>query len=310
MALRLNDLQPQDMWNDETTWEEVTAAMDPPMPKAWIRGLKGTHSDDASYIYPTPADFWRKYWKPHGINDWKVMRSHLWMMRSHLWMILSYVTFDDPECDYGKKCYVGGPDTDIRIGQIIALLAGLDTDTDLSSIPSCTVSSPFDRTRTEQRLETIDYNTTKADGDIQALQERLSSVRQRTTNLEKRDERKRHQQGKGQERQRLKELGEMLAASRTNFHKNMAEFSRQQRKKEEEAKRNAEALRRVEPVLSVVMMIPELMDGEIHSMIKVPWSQVQAKDGKAIFEFEGINYELQWNKFNSTSYTGHAMESD
>lgn len=274
MALRLVDLRPQDKWDEETTWEEVAAKMDPPMPQAWIRGLKSTDPGDASYTCPTPADFWRKYWKPESRlwGDWSGIQSCLWTR-------LNYVTFGDPDCYYGKEGNVGSYDTDPRISQIIALLAGLDANTDLNSAPTCTVSSPFDRTRTEQRLETLDYNTTQTDWDIQELQERLNSVKERTTTLEKKAARKRYQQERAQQEQEKRE-------------------------------QNAEALKRVEPVLSVVMMVPELTDGGMHGIMKVPWSQVQGKNGKAIFEFQGVNYELRRNKFNSTGYTGHALESD
>jgi len=268
MALKLDDLRPQDKWDEETTWEELSAAMDPPMPEAWIRGLKKT-DDDARYAFPTPAHFWRKYWKWSG-KDWGGMQSALWCA-------LSYVTFDDPDCDYGKVGNVGSADSDPRIDQILALMAGLDANANLNSTPTCTVSSLFDRTRTEQRLETLDYNTTQADWDIQTLQERLRSVKQRTDILEKRGERKRYQQERAQQEQEKRE-------------------------------QDAEALKRVEPVLSVVMMVPELMDGGMHGVVGVPWGRVRAKDGKAIFEIQGVNYELRRNKHNPNGYTGHVLE--
>jgi len=267
MPLKLENLRPQDKWDEETTWEELGAAMDPPMPQAWIRGLKSTHPDNAKYACPTPAHFWRKNWSSSGRNDWRGMRSCLWVT-------LGYVTFDDPE---RAKAGLGLPDTDPRIDQILALMAGLDADANLNRTPTCTVTSPFDRTRTEQRLETLDYDTTQADWDIQALQEQLNSVKQWTAILEKRAERKRHRQEKAQEEQ-------------------------------EEAVRNTEALKRVEPILHVTLMVPELMDNGMHCVAELPWSHVQAKDGKAIFEFEGVNYELRRSKQNPQNYTGHTLE--
>jgi hypothetical protein len=44
-------------------------------------------------------------------------------------------------------------------------------------------------------------------------------------------------------------------------------------------------------------------------VIQVPWSHVRAEDGKAIFEFESVNYELRRDKRNPRGgYTGHALE--
>lgn len=273
MALKLDDLRPQDKWDEETTWEEVAAAMDaagnPPLPKAWIRGLKSTHPDNASHACPTPAHFWRKYWKPKGLNDWRGMQSCLWTTLRH-------VTSGDPECHYGKDANIGYRDA--RIDDILVLLAGLNTGAKLDRSPTCTVISPIDRTRTEQRLETLDYNTTQANWDIQELRERLNSVKERTTTLEKKAARKRHQQERA-------------------------------RREQEERERDAEALKRVEPVLSVVMMVPELMNNGMHGVVGVSWSHVRGKDGKAIFEFEGVNYELRRNKQNPRGgYTGHRLE--
>jgi len=273
-----------------------------PMPQAWIWGLESTHLNNASNTCLTPAHFWRKYWEPQGMNDWKVMQSCLWTT-------INYVTFGDPDCDYGKEGNIGLPETDPRIDQILALMAGLDPDTNLNSTTMYTVISPLDRTRTEQRLETLDYDTTQADWDIQVLQKRFSLIRQRTTILEKRAEWKRHRQESAHERVSLKELGERLDTDRIYFRKAMAELSSEQRKSEGEAKWNEEALRRVEPVLSVLMMVPALMDNGMHGVVKVPWSCVRAKEDKAIFEFEGVNYELRRNKQNSREgYTGHTLE--
>lgn len=270
MAIQLQNLRSRDKWDEDTLWGELAAAMNPPMPQAWLRGLKSTHPDNAAHACPTPAQFWRKYWDSSGCNDWGVMRRCLWTTLVH-------VTHDDPECYYGQEGYIELSQNEPRIDQIIALLAGLDADTNLDNALTCTVISPFDRTRTEQRMETLDYNTDQADRDIQALRERLNSVKERTTVLEKRAERKRHRQENAQEEQ-------------------------------EEALRNAEALKRVEPLLQVTMMVPALMDNGMHCIAEVPWSYVQTKDGKAVFKFEGDNYELRRNKYNPKGYTGHTLE--
>jgi len=302
MALKLENLRPQDKWDEETTWEELAAAMNPPMPQAWLRGLKSTHPDNATHACPNPVQFWRKYWDSSGYNDWRGIQNCLWCTLVH-------VTYDDPECYHGQEGCIELPQNEPRIDQIIALLAGLDANTNLNSTLTCTVISPFDRTRTEQRMETLDYNTAQADWDIQALRERLNSVKERTTVLEKRAERKRHRQERQRlkELERLKELAEMLGHG-TDFRKSMAEFSSELRKQEEEAQRNAEALKRVEPLLQVTMMVPELVTDCMHCIIKMPWSHVQAKDGKAIFEFDGVNYELRRHTLNSKAYTGHTLE--
>ena len=190
MALKLEDLRPQDRWDRETTWEELGESMNPPMPQAWIRGLKKTDPDIAtSYASPTPADFWHKYWNPARQNDWNAMRSCLWVS-------LHYMTYGDLECHYGKEGNISHT-SDLRIDQILALLAGLDANTDLNSTPMFTVNSPFNRTRNEQRLETLDYTTTQANWDLETLRERLHSVKHRMTILEKKAERKRYQQEKG-----------------------------------------------------------------------------------------------------------------
>lgn len=73
----------------------------------------------------------------------------------------------------------------------------------------------------------------------------------------------------------------------------------------EEKERDVDALRRVEPVLYVTMMMLKLMKNGMHYITKVPWSQVQVKNGKAVFQAEEVDYELRRNKYNLRDYTGH-----
>lgn len=70
------------------------------------------------------------------------------------------------------------------------------------------------------------------------------------------------------------------------------------------------ALAPLEPMLRVILMVPDQRINGMHAEVSVRWSSVYVRDGKAVFKVEGTEYCLERSRLTPHLYLGYLSRSD
>ena len=282
---------PEAQWDCETTWEDVALVIG--LPKSWIEQLRahGPPSElGAAWGWQTPADAWKNI---------RVCESEA-VARKAVWLALLPVV-NRPIEGYDPPVSLD----DNLLLSLTALIIGKEPD-DLFVTPMQCADPPWGKTRTERRLENLEYSTLQADWDLQEVQNRIASAKQRTDRLSRNAERKRQRQEQAAEQRQQEDRVAALMATVTELHKRLERVEQQR-----QAQASKETvLAPLEPVIWVILMDPDQRINGMHAEVSVRWSSVYVRDGEAMFRRDGTEYCLERSRLTPHLYLGHPSHRD
>lgn len=282
---------PEAQWDCETTWEDVALAIG--LPKPWIEQLRahGTPAEPgASWGWQNPADAWK------AVRHWDSEHE----VRNAVWTALL------PVINRPVEGYVppDGFDDNLLLS-LTALIIGKEPD-DLFVTPMQCADPPWGKTRTERRLENLEYSTLQVDWGLQEIRDRIASAKQRTDRLSRNAERKRHRQEREEGRRQQEERVAVLMATVAELNERLERVEQQrQAMADKEA-----ALVSLEPVLRVILMDPDQRINGMHAEVSLRWSSVYVRNGEAMFGCDDTEYCLKRSHLTPHLYLGYRSHRD